>query len=343
MKNRTISLILAVLTVVATLASATLTVSADTGYIDVPEGKWYTEAVVYCSENGFMSGVGDGKFNPDGDFTRAMFVTVLAKIDGINTAVYLGSNFKDVPEGKWFSTAVEWAYQNGYASGTGSGYFGPNNPVTRETLAQFFYTYSLKQGFDVSATADLSVYQDQKNVSSWARTALSWAVASGLISGSSPDTLNPKGKATRAQVALIVMNYINNVYNNGNLMTRNGMRASLGIEIYELPDGENDNASGKAYVTIKKSADSTVDFADVAVTAEVLFKSLSITVDLPLKKVSDDGKYSVGEFVYEMSGSIGVLPIKAGDKLTVNITYKIKEESMTLSYIVQVSDKIIPA
>ena len=155
-----------------------------------------------------MSGTGDGIFSPAMTLNRAMFVTILAKIDGTDTSTYVEVVFKDVPEGKWYSKAVTWAAVNGYAGGTGNGFFSPDAPVTRETLAQFFFTYSKAKGYDVSYTADLSVYTDEGQIAKWAKDAVSWAVGAGLISGTSATTVSPKATATRAQVALIVMNYV---------------------------------------------------------------------------------------------------------------------------------------
>ena len=176
-------------------------------FTDVPDGKWYTDAALYCNFCGFMTGTTETTFSPDMDFSRAMFVTVLSKIDGADTSDCEGSHFTDVPEGKWYSKPVEWAYRNNYASGTGNGCFSPMAPVTRETIAQFFYNYTAKKGGNVSVLDDLSAYTDAGEISGWAKTAVQWAVASELISGTSATTLSPKGTASRAQVAVIVKKF----------------------------------------------------------------------------------------------------------------------------------------
>ena len=180
-------------------------------FTDVLEGKWYTKAVLWCFNNGYMVGTSDTTFEPNASFTRAMFVTVLAKIAEADTSSYTGASFTDVPKGKWYSKPIEWAFQNGLASGLGDGKFGPNDPVTREMLAQFLYNYSKKSGYDTSASADVSVYPDAETISKYARKAVFWAVGSGLISGvkqGDATYLAPKDTATRAQVATIVRNYV---------------------------------------------------------------------------------------------------------------------------------------
>ena len=145
-----------------------------------------------------------------------MFATILAKIDGADTSPYTEMTFGDVAAGKWYSEAVEWAYRNGYASGIGNDkegrpLYGRKNPVTREQLALFFYTYSAAKGYDVDGRAGISGYSDLAELHSWAKDAVAWAVDIGLISGTSNTTLSPRSHATRAEVALIIKNYVETV------------------------------------------------------------------------------------------------------------------------------------
>ena len=113
---------------------------------DVPDDMWYTDAVLYCNANGFMIGTDEGWFMPELRLTRAMFMTVLSRIDGADTTSYTGSSFDDVPEDAWYATYVEWSYQNGYSSGTGNGNFSPDVPLTREQIAVFLFVYSALKG-----------------------------------------------------------------------------------------------------------------------------------------------------------------------------------------------------
>ena len=111
-------------------------------------------------------------------------------------------------DGDWYATAVNWAATEGIVSGTGEGDFSPNTAITREQLAAMLMNYAAYKGQDVSARADLSAYSDTAAISSWANDVMSWAVAEGLISGMTEDTLQPQGNATRAQVAAILERFL---------------------------------------------------------------------------------------------------------------------------------------
>ena len=175
---------------------------------DLEPGKWYYEAALWCVSRDLMSGTSDTSFAPGAPVTRAMFVTVLARISRADTSDYTGTSFLDVPEGKWYSAPIEWAYRNGYASGIGGGKFGPGDPVTREQLAVFLYNLSGKFNLDVGSADGLERFTDAGEISGWALDAVKWAVAEGLISGTSDSTLSPKAGATRAQLAVIVKKFM---------------------------------------------------------------------------------------------------------------------------------------
>ena len=183
-------------------------------FIDIKPDQWYTSGILWCYEKGYMAGVSETEFGRKSNVTRAMFVTILAKIDGVDLSAYEGkTSFTDVAVGKWYSAAIEWAFQNGYTSGLAEGFFGYKSDVTREQLATFFYTYSEAKAYDVSGRAEMNGYTDLNRIHSWALDALSWAVDAGLISGTSATTLAPRASATRAELALIVKNYVENVKN----------------------------------------------------------------------------------------------------------------------------------
>ena len=189
---------------------------------DVNDGQWYTDGILFCFEKGYMEGTGNdeatGKviFNRKGLVDRQQFATILAAVADADTSEYTEMSFSDVKAGQWYSEAIEWAYQNGYAAGTGAEadgtpIFGRKANVTRETLAVFFNTYANLNGIDVSAEADLSAYEDLDRVHSWALDAVEWAVAEGLISGTTETTLAPRGNASRAEIAIIIKSFAENV------------------------------------------------------------------------------------------------------------------------------------
>ncbi len=186
--------------------------SQNNPFTDVAFGKWYSDGILYCYANGYMTGTSEKAFDYKVTMDRQMFATILAKVGGADLTQYEDkTSFTDVETGKWYSAAIEWAYQNEYASGMGEGIYGRKNPVTREQLALFFYTYASKNGVDVTELADLSKYEDLDRVHDWALDAMKWAVNVGLISGTSETTLAPRSSGTRAEVSLIVKNFVENV------------------------------------------------------------------------------------------------------------------------------------
>lgn len=177
------------------------------GFSDVGKA-WYTKAVDYVAKNNIMSGTGGNKFNPEGSCTRSMFVQILYNMEG--KPGYDSYNpFSDVAEGKWYSNSVKWAVQNGVTSGKSSSLFGVNDNVDRQSVAQFLMNYAKKRGYDTTAGADLSKYPDNAAISGWARKAVSWANANGIISGYGNGNLAPNDTCTRAQIAQMIMNFQN--------------------------------------------------------------------------------------------------------------------------------------
>ena len=173
-------------------------------FIDIAPNAWYKDAVQYAYDNGLMTGVSANEFAPEATTTRAMIVSILARLENVTSAEAAG--FADVSADDWYAIAVNWAASAGVVSGTGDGNFSPNAAITREQLAAMLMNYSAWKGEDVSARADLSTYSDQP--STWAEETMSWAVAEGLINGVTADQLQPQGNATRAQVAAILQRFL---------------------------------------------------------------------------------------------------------------------------------------
>ena len=184
-------------------------------FTDVVAGTWYYGAAAYAYNNGLFAGMTPTTFAPNATMTRAMLVSVLWRLAG-EPAPKAPNTFVDVPDGAWYTDAVTWAAENGVVSGIGGSRFDPSGFVTREQTAEILYNYAHSKGYDVSARADLTAFPDAGSVSGWAQDALAWANASGLISGAVRGTqtiLNPQGSASRAQVAMILMGYVEHVVN----------------------------------------------------------------------------------------------------------------------------------
>ncbi|MDR2355061.1 MAG: S-layer homology domain-containing protein [Clostridiales Family XIII bacterium] len=170
---------------------------------DVSASDWYYENVKFVVDSGLFRGVSETAFAPDAQMTRAMLATVLHRL-AVEPAAPGGVGFADVPAGKWFTDAVAWASANGIVGGYSESVFGADDAVTREQIAVLLYRYANLMGMDTSAAADLSAYADADAISEWAREAMAWANATGLITGRGADTLAPADTATRAEVATVL-------------------------------------------------------------------------------------------------------------------------------------------
>lgn len=178
----------------------------DTGALpfnDVNAGDWFYDYVEYVYNNGIMDGVDNGVFSPNTETTRGMVVTILYRLAG-EPNVRGGNDFSDVASGAYYADAVTWASNAGIVNGTSATTFSPNALVTREQFAAMLYRYMSYIGEDVSASTNLNRYTDAGSVSAYAETAMSWAVAEGIINGRTATTLAPAGNCTRAEVAAMI-------------------------------------------------------------------------------------------------------------------------------------------
>jgi len=179
-------------------------------YLDVARESWYADAVDYASGHALMNGVGGGRFSPDATMTRAMVVTVLWRLQGSPTAERTHS-FGDVEDSAWYAQAVNWAFAHGIANGVNNSRFNPDGSITREQLAAFLYRYASYCDPDLADHGALPNFPDKGTVSSYAEEALIWACGEGFINGIKDGAmtyLRPKSSATRAQVAAILMRYM---------------------------------------------------------------------------------------------------------------------------------------
>ena len=202
--------VLLVCCMLATLLPTTVSAAgSNEPFSDVKDSDWFYDAVQYVYERGMMNGTSGTIFNPNVTTTRGMIVTILHRLEGTPSAS--GAVFSDVPAGQWCADAVAWASANKIANGYGNGKFGPNDPITREQMAAILYRYSQYKGYDTDISDSLANFSDAGEVNSYAFDAMEWAVGAGLIAGMSNSTLAPKGNATRAQVAVILMRFCENV------------------------------------------------------------------------------------------------------------------------------------
>ena len=181
--------------------------TTELNFTDVKESDWFFKGVEYVVDKGIMSGVSENEFAPSGKLTRAMLVQMLYNMES-RPACDAENAFMDVPVGQWYTDAVIWANDAKIVSGMGEGLFAPNMEITREQMVAMLYNYAKYKGYDVTASADLSAFADTASVSAWAQPAMQWAVAEGYISGMGDSQLAPQGTATRAEIASVIMRFM---------------------------------------------------------------------------------------------------------------------------------------
>ena len=180
-------------------------------FLDVKESDWFYEAVSYAVENGLMSGMSEDIFAPNTPLTREMLAVILWNLEGNPTPNDVAP-FLDVTSDKYYANAIAWANENGIVAGYGDT-FGVGDFITREQFAVMLYNYAQYQGYDVSVGEDTNIlsYTDAFDISNYAYPAMQWACGAGIMSGNDDGTLNPQGKATRAEAATMLMNFCENV------------------------------------------------------------------------------------------------------------------------------------
>ena len=176
-------------------------------FTDVSEKDWFYGDVMFVYENGLMLGTSKTLFSPHGTATRGMMATILWRMEG--SPVPKGKNsFTDVEDGKWYADAITWTAENGIFAGYGKDKFGPDDPITREQLAAIFYRYADYKGYDLTVKGNLDKFKDADKITDYAKTAMQWAVGSGLMKGKSGNLLDPQGTATRAEIAAMLHRFI---------------------------------------------------------------------------------------------------------------------------------------
>ena len=176
-------------------------------FTDISEKDWFYGDVMFVYENGLMLGTSKTLFSPHGTAMRGMMATILWRMEG--SPVPKGKNsFTDVEAGKWYADAITWTTENGIFAGYGKDKFCPDDPITREQLAAIFYRYADYKGYDLTVKGDLDKFKDADKITDYAKTAMQWAVGSGLVKGKSGNLLDPQGTATRAEIAAMLHRFI---------------------------------------------------------------------------------------------------------------------------------------
>lgn len=201
MMKRFLGLFLAA-AMIFTLGMTAFAAVSDTGFSDVAANDWFAESAVYVRDNGLMNGNTAATFNPNGTTTRGQIAAILYRASG-SPAATGGTTFPDVAGTAYYASATRWASAGGIISGYANGSFGPNDPITRQQLAAILWRYagspSASRGED---------FADEGTISSYASTAVDWARDNGIINGKAGNLFDPNGRATRAQVAVILHRYM---------------------------------------------------------------------------------------------------------------------------------------
>lgn len=184
--------------------------SSSTPFLDI-RTHWAKSAIESAVAKGLFAGTSPTTFHPDQAMNRAMLVTVLYRMEKEPTAEGDGKRFADVPAGAYYAKAVAWASDKGIVAGYSETQFGPEDTITREQLAVILNRYATYKGYNTSKTADLAAFQDADQISEWARVPVQWANAMKLLNGRTSTTLAPKGSATRAEVAKILVTFLDTV------------------------------------------------------------------------------------------------------------------------------------
>lgn len=172
---------------------------------------WAEDDIAFTSARELFRGTTDTTFSPDRTMTRAMFVTVLGRMAGVEETAGTASRFTDVPADFWCAAYVNWAAENGIIDGYADGSFRPNAPVQREQMAKILRNFAKYLGENVDAKGSLARYTDRSSVSAWAVDPCIWATDSGLLQGRQDGRLDPHGQATRAQASAVLHRYVEHI------------------------------------------------------------------------------------------------------------------------------------
>ena len=279
MKKRILSCLLSIAMCLTLLPLGT---QAQAAYFrDVPSSHWAKDYIDEAVDLGLFNGTGDGQFSPSAAMTRSMFVTVLYRMDGGEAES--SANFIDVPRGSWYSDAVAWASENSLVTGTGGGRFSPKANVTREQLITILYRYLNFFGATLDNSGTSVTFRDSSSISSYARPAVQAMKDAGIIGGK-PDgyggyRFDPRGRATRAEVASIMCRFLESLnyddidneepdpeaaYEQMDKITQSSTLKSLSSQYENASDSQKKNLAEQAISYFEKQEENgAIDYCDV--------------------------------------------------------------------------------
>lgn len=215
--------------------AATSVVAQAANFSDVPDGSWYAEAVDYAVSHGMFSGTGAGTFSPMTPMTRGMIVVVLGNVSKADVAAAKNANFSDVQPSAWYADAIDWAFENGYVSGTGANTFSPDAAVTRAQIAVILSNYLRSLDVDFKENDNVTAFKDAATIPSWAVEGVEFMQSIGLMAGDNAGNFNPNKELTRAEAATIFMR-MDQLLNDGEDSTGGNSGGQTGSET-TLPGG----------------------------------------------------------------------------------------------------------
>jgi hypothetical protein len=173
------------------------------------EKHWAQNNIEFLAAREIIKGKSAGRFDPDGNVTRAEFVTMLANsLDNTTVTGYRSSGLDDIAAGAWYADFVNWAVANGIVSGFGDGNFRPNDLITREQMAVMMYNFTKATGAELDLVKDKKSFTDEDKISSWSAEAITRMQQSGIINGRTDGSFSPQGTSTRAEAATVIKSYL---------------------------------------------------------------------------------------------------------------------------------------
>ena len=171
-------------------------------------GHWAADNILFAASRGLLSGTSDTTFSPDTGMTRGMFMTALGRLAGINPDSYQTGKFTDVKADAYYAPYVNWAAQTGIVEGVTATTFAPDTNINREQMAVIMKNYATKLGYDLPQTLKAVTFADNTQISSWAKDAVKSMQQAGILAGKNENKFDPKGTATRAEVATVLRRFV---------------------------------------------------------------------------------------------------------------------------------------